>query len=641
MATTDQPSESSDQTGEAVADTGQLELSDLSDQTGEAVADIGQLKAQYLTKGVVLVTKTSNKYRCVLVCDRGGQYKNSRNLSNEDRKRRGTTRRIGCSFEIVCRLRDGQWHIEKITGEHNHALPNNLAGHAVGRAPKPEEREKILSLSNQGIAPKFIKAVLRTDFANSLITDQDIYNIKKAARNQFLQGRTPMEALIDMVSTNDYFSKVLIENNVVCGVFFMHKNSIELAKLYNTVFLMDCTYKTNKFSMPLLNIVGISSIYTTFNAAFAFLSSEEEPNYTWVLRLFAQVVPLPVVIATDRELALMNSIRTVFPSAKNILCIWHINKNILSNCKKLFATEEMWEQFLMEWNTLVGSKTNDEYEISVKESEEKYRSTSWSYLNNTWIPHKDKFVHYYVNIYPHFGTIATSRVEGNHHLLKSYIRLGNLDLLTVFNRLSIMLENQNVELNAAIEHQKVTKPINVHNCLMDLFYSVSHFALYKIQQQLELLNKSTNGCSGHFSQTWGLPCVHFIRSCIESGIRLPVSSIHSQWMLERNLNSTDEAIMHTPRKKLLQKLSEELYGNNGDERSFGILLGRLSDVIEKPVLKVQESSQVVKKRGRPAGSMNRSSTITREKSQFEYVGRKCSKCKQNGHDKRSCPTPAI
>ncbi len=73
MATTDQPSESSDQTGEAVADTGQLELSDLSDQTGEAVADIGQLKAQYLTKGVVLVTKTSNKYRCVLVCDRGGQ----------------------------------------------------------------------------------------------------------------------------------------------------------------------------------------------------------------------------------------------------------------------------------------------------------------------------------------------------------------------------------------------------------------------------------------------------------------------------------------------------------------------------------------------------------------------------------------
>jgi hypothetical protein len=243
MATTDQPSESSDQTGEAVADTGQLELSDLSDQTGEAVADIGQLKAQYLTKGVVLVTKTSNKYQCVLVCDRGDQYKNSRNLSNEERKRRGTTRRIGCSFEIVCRLRDGQWHIEKITGEHNHALPNNLAGHAVGRAPKPEEREKILSLSNQGIAPKFIKAVLRTDFANSLITDQDIYNIKKAARNQFLQGRTPMEALIDMVSTNDYFSKILIENNVVCGVFFMHKNSIELAKLYNTVFLMDCTYK--------------------------------------------------------------------------------------------------------------------------------------------------------------------------------------------------------------------------------------------------------------------------------------------------------------------------------------------------------------------------------------------------------------
>ncbi len=39
---------------------------------------------------------------------------------------------------------------------------------------------------------------------------------------------------------------------------------------------MDCTYKTKIINMPLLNIVGISWVYTAFNAAFAFLSSEEE-----------------------------------------------------------------------------------------------------------------------------------------------------------------------------------------------------------------------------------------------------------------------------------------------------------------------------------------------------------------------------
>jgi hypothetical protein len=91
--------------------------------------------------------------------------------------------------------------------------------------------------------------------------------------------------------------------------------------------------------------------------------------------------------------------------------------------------------------------------------------------------------------------------------------MGNLHLLNVFNHLSIMMEIQNVELNATtVEHQKTAKPINVHNCLMGLFW-VSHFTLHKVPEQVELLEKITS-CTGHFSQTWGIPCVHFIHSCI-------------------------------------------------------------------------------------------------------------------------------
>jgi histone-lysine N-methyltransferase SETD2 len=42
------------------------------------------------------------------------------------------------------------------------------------------------------------------------------------------------------------------------------------------VFLLDCMYKTNKFDMPLLNMVGITSTYATFNVGFAFLHAENE-----------------------------------------------------------------------------------------------------------------------------------------------------------------------------------------------------------------------------------------------------------------------------------------------------------------------------------------------------------------------------
>ncbi|KAI8568844.1 hypothetical protein RHMOL_Rhmol02G0231900 [Rhododendron molle] len=45
---------------------------------------------------------------------------------------------------------------------------------------------------------------------------------------------------------------------------------------------------------------------------------------------------LPVVIVTDRELALRNAIRIVFPHATNLLCRFHISKNVLAKCRKIF-----------------------------------------------------------------------------------------------------------------------------------------------------------------------------------------------------------------------------------------------------------------------------------------------------------------
>ncbi|KAI8559723.1 hypothetical protein RHMOL_Rhmol04G0196200 [Rhododendron molle] len=71
----------------------------------------------------------------------------------------------------------------------------------------------------------------------------------------------------------------------------------------------------------------------TFCAAFAFMECEKTENYTWVLeKLKGMMDPnaLPSVIVTDRELALMNAITNVFPHATNLLCRWHIGKNVLA-----------------------------------------------------------------------------------------------------------------------------------------------------------------------------------------------------------------------------------------------------------------------------------------------------------------------
>jgi len=45
---------------------------------------------------------------------------------------------------------------------------------------------------------------------------------------------------------------------------------------------------------------------------------------------------VPSVIITDRDLACMNTIEKIFPTSCHFLCKWHIRKNILAQCKKIF-----------------------------------------------------------------------------------------------------------------------------------------------------------------------------------------------------------------------------------------------------------------------------------------------------------------
>jgi len=247
----------------------------------------------------------------------------------------------------------GVWAVHKISGSHNHELGGNLAGHAVKRRLSELEKAKVRVLDGQGLAPKDIFCILRKEFANIHSTARESYNELVVARAEELRGRGPIEVLVELISYSDYFSKVRLVEGVVDCVFFMHQSLVSMCQTFNTVFLLDCTYKTNKFGMPLLNVVGIMSTYAMFNTGFAFLHAENEEVYAWVLEQFFKVVT-PKVFCTDRKLALMNGIARVFPGCHNILYCWHINKNILANCKTRFSDVE-WQQFMERWNMLVSN----------------------------------------------------------------------------------------------------------------------------------------------------------------------------------------------------------------------------------------------------------------------------------------------
>ncbi|KAD3338637.1 hypothetical protein E3N88_34158 [Mikania micrantha] len=128
----------------------------------------------------------------------------------------------------------------------------------------------------------------------------------------------------------------------------------------------DATYKTNQYRLPFIQFVGVTCTHQTFSIAHAFVSKEREENYVWVLEMAKSMLNKcmePRVIITDRDLAVMNACRKVFPEAAKYLCRWHIDENIAKHCKASFSDAD-WKKFKGRWANLCNSPTTELYEYN-------------------------------------------------------------------------------------------------------------------------------------------------------------------------------------------------------------------------------------------------------------------------------------
>ncbi len=117
----------------------------------------------------------------IMKCDRGEEYINMLNLTDETRQRGMHMKQTGCEFEIVCLSVKGVWAVCKILGSHNHKLGGNLAGHVVKCRLSELEKAKVRAFSGQGLALKDILCILCKEFTNIHSTTREIYNELVAA----------------------------------------------------------------------------------------------------------------------------------------------------------------------------------------------------------------------------------------------------------------------------------------------------------------------------------------------------------------------------------------------------------------------------------------------------------------------------
>jgi hypothetical protein len=152
--------------------------------------------------------------------------------------------------------------------------------------------------------------------------------------------------------------------------------------------------------MLLLNVCTVTGNKKTVQVGLCFLSREKEAAYAWAMTAFREEVLVkhnigdPSTFVTDRELACMKYLDKLFPNSVYILCIWHVNINILANCRKLFPKDQevvkkvipdpKWQEFLKDWNCTVDSTTEAEYTSHLTQFR-KYNYTAVSYIEETWL----------------------------------------------------------------------------------------------------------------------------------------------------------------------------------------------------------------------------------------------------------------
>ncbi|KAH6760275.1 hypothetical protein C2S52_009274 [Perilla frutescens var. hirtella] len=243
---------------------------------------ISWVRERGIPVGIVVIVRRSDagsdtrNPRLVLSCERGGysrvikkkppterdyiqQNLDDDDVSGEGKERTSSrtssretgSKRIGCSFHLKGQYLPeyNQWMLEVVCGVHNHPQAQYLEGHAyAGRLTSDEEK---------------------------------------------------------------LYTKRCPQTDTVKDMFYAHPISVKLLRAFPEVLLMDCTYKTNRYRLPLFEIVGVTSTSMMFSVSCAYLEVEKENNYIWALTVLKGLMDqstLPSVIVTDRERALMNAI---------------------------------------------------------------------------------------------------------------------------------------------------------------------------------------------------------------------------------------------------------------------------------------------------------------------------------------------
>ena len=265
-------------------------------------------------------------------------------------KRVTGTRMTECPFEVrLHRSEYSTWKVIVKDPFHNHEASEPSA-FSQYRQPTEEQKAQVRSLHASGVSPRFIVASLLEEHPHSLVSLRDVYNEIARVKKERLGDLTPIEVLVMELRDDEMdwaFHYTTDEDGHVNFFFFAPNDAIELARQSPDVIFIDATYRTNRYNMPLIHFMAVTGIGKTVSIAMCFVASESEPMYRRAVSMFRQLIIGSVkieVFLTDDDTSLKNALSAFYPSTPQLLCIWHINKNVETKVNKVWRVNTMSDE---------------------------------------------------------------------------------------------------------------------------------------------------------------------------------------------------------------------------------------------------------------------------------------------------------
>jgi len=148
-----------------------------------------------------------------------------------------------------------------LSGIHNHDLAPKLSGHLLAGRLKEDKKQRVIDTTKSLAAPRKILTYLKEKNKESVTLIKQVYNARSRWRKGQREDKTKLQYLISILEKHQYvyLTRANSEETTLEDLFFSHPSSIDMLNTFPNVLVMDSTYKTNTYRMPLFEIVGVTS----------------------------------------------------------------------------------------------------------------------------------------------------------------------------------------------------------------------------------------------------------------------------------------------------------------------------------------------------------------------------------------------